>query len=183
LLLICSSSEMPAHYDKLRRVAQSYGKTRARNWEEIDRNSMRQRVQWLVENYRVICQTLRLPASTASLHRLQRIAEKLMLLPLALLMVCFAGLALHQPGGAERWTGWIILLLGLQMSMLWPLVGYFTMARALERGALLSVLTEELALQRAGPGAPAADTQAAHDTPAQNSDSAGTIKQLPRVRE
>jgi hypothetical protein len=150
LLLLCSSSELPAHYDKLRRVAQSYGKTRARNWEEIDRNSMRQRVQWLVENYNVVCRALGLPCSTAGLRRLRQWLLALLFLPLALMLAAIADLiATH---GGRQWEMVLLASIGLQLAAVPALTGLLLMQSQLERGTLIQVLTTELAAATTTPG-------------------------------
>ncbi len=97
LLYLCMQDDLPAKFEVLRHVAQSYGKTRARNWAELKKGSMQQRVQWLVENYYVICSTLRLDSITARLQALQKRLLLWSLLPLGVFIASLIPVFMGTP--------------------------------------------------------------------------------------
>jgi hypothetical protein len=103
LLMLCLSEEMPAQFEKLKSLSQSYGKTRARNWNELKRGSMQERLQWLIENYYVICQFLKLEAGMPAFNRLQRQLSWLFALPFGLYaLVLGVAIALHRANQADQ---------------------------------------------------------------------------------
>lgn len=98
LLLVCIEDDLPARFESLRHVSQSRGKTRTRNYSELRRGSMQDRIRWLVENYNAICSTLKLRSSTQQLERLGRGLMWLMLLPLFFLLLAMVLLAVRLIG-------------------------------------------------------------------------------------
>jgi hypothetical protein len=165
LLLLAMEEELPARYDKLRRVAQSHGKTRARNYMELRKGSMADRVQWLAENYRVLCPPLGLQPLVPALAAGHRRRQALLLAPPVLMVLCLVllavllsqGLAVYVKQLLPAVMGCSILLLG------WGL-GPEMQQQELERGALLSVLVELLDLTDPAPQ-PATDDTAALTEP------------------
>jgi hypothetical protein len=157
LLLLCFEPELPAAYEHLRYAAQSHGKTRARNWAELRPGSMHDRVQWLVENYRVICTLEKLPLGTPALRRFTAVCSWCLLLPLGLFILCI-------PAAALRWLpedGFVTALLGTTGLLLASgavFVPLLQLAARIESSALLAVLTAELdvdRLEQAAAGPPA----------------------------
>jgi hypothetical protein len=143
LLLLCFEPELPAHYEKLRHAAQSYGKTRARNWAELRKGSMQDRVQWLIENYQVICGIIKLPYSTPGVNKLRSITSWLFLVPVLLIALPILVLAqgwLPRPIATDA----ILLSLAGTNGLISVLIGVLALLSQLERSALLTVLVEQL---------------------------------------
>ncbi|MCC7479595.1 hypothetical protein IT575_14225 [bacterium] len=144
LLLVCVQDELPARFECLRFVAQSYGKTRARNWNELQKGSMKQRVTWLVENYYVVCDALRLPGLSAELlHERARLMRYWW--PIALV---FAGslLSLFFVQWLPKNAAVMLVLFGVGLSfvMLSPLVLCFAILQQIQQSALVSEIVDAL---------------------------------------
>jgi hypothetical protein len=150
LLQLAIADELPAEFEQLRTVAQSYGKTRARNWNEIRKDSMRERVHWLVENYNVICKTLRLPRTVPTLDRLTRQVTWILALCWLPLIALFLLPIVFRKVGPQVWMAWLAPAFDLMnLALIGGIVVVWIIGRV-ERGALLKVLTEELQLGSKG---------------------------------
>lgn len=151
LLLLALADDLPAQHEQLRYVAQSYGKTRARNYSELRKGSMTDRMEWLVENYRVICGVLRLPCTVLELLRRQRLFNWIMLGPTGLLLLAIGLLTALQFAGARALPEEVsvnLLLGSVALMLLGSSAGgaLSTQQQKAERGALSSVLVELLDL-------------------------------------
>ena len=174
LLLLMMEDDLPARFEKLRYVAQSHGKTRARNYAELRKGSMADRVTWLVENYTVICRALGLPHSLPALRARDRRALWLFLSPLGLLVAAIAGMmALAGHGGIALAKFTFPAFSGITMLLMSCGALVSGLQAHLERAALLSVLVEVLDLTDPQPVA-GVDEQLAQAT----ADSTGTATPL-----
>ena len=147
LLLLAVGDDLPVRYEKLRHAAQSYGKTREKNWEELRRGSMRDRLNWLAKNYPVLCRIEKLQLTTPFLARLGQWFTWGMLLPLPLLLAAVAFVT--TVGVRGRLLGEDHL--GLMFAALALMVGsamIFAFAKStlmrIEQAALYAELVEQL---------------------------------------
>jgi hypothetical protein len=152
LLLLAMEEELPARFDKLRYVAQSHGKTRARNYMELRKGSMADRIQWLVENYRALCPPLGLRPLTPALAARRWRLQALLLAPVALMGLGIGLLAVLQTQGLHPLIQYEMpAVMGCCIWLLGCGLGPLTEQQELERGALLSVLVELLDLTNPEP--------------------------------
>lgn len=152
LLFLALADDLPARYEHFRFAAQSYGKTRARNWNERRKGSMQDRLSWLVENYQELCRIERLPVATPQLQRWTSWCIWLMLAPCGGLAVAIAAVA----GGwlpRELNIALVLLSVGLLFAALGAGGGIAAMLSRLQRVALLSVMVEQLDVDLAQPAA------------------------------
>jgi hypothetical protein len=154
MLLLAMEEELPARCDKLRRVAQSHGKTRARNYMELRKGSMVDRIQWLVENYNVLCPPLGLTALTPTLASRRNRLQALQLVPLIVMGLGIVLLAVLQTQGVLRHIELIMpTILACGTLLLGANLGPLLEQRQVERAALLSAVVELLDLTDPAPEA------------------------------
>lgn len=146
LLLVCMQDELPAKFEKLRFVAQSYGKTRAANWAELRKGSMQQRVQWLVENYEVVCAALKLPSVSPELRHVQSRLCRWLWLPAGLFVLSIALIYMQEAGRIGGGMLLAVNVMGLSFAWGGIVFALVVIAGQLQRAAFLSVLVEAIDL-------------------------------------